>query len=105
MWPNETVFQYLVVIRELANRGQGFLDGTSIMEYCINGIIDSPSNNLMLYGCTTIQEFKEKLGIYMTKYCKIKAKFAPSYDTSRNPNFTSHRRDVESTFHKNNHRW
>ncbi|GFS35993.1 retrovirus-related Pol polyprotein from transposon 297 [Trichonephila inaurata madagascariensis] len=32
MRPNETVFQYLVAIRELANRGQGFLDETSIME-------------------------------------------------------------------------
>ncbi|GFX23344.1 hypothetical protein TNCV_4936591 [Trichonephila clavipes] len=50
MRPNETVFQYLVAIRELANRGQGFLDETSIMEYCINGIPDSPSNKLILYG-------------------------------------------------------
>ncbi|GFX71344.1 peptidase A2 domain-containing protein [Trichonephila clavipes] len=50
-----------VAIRELANRGQGFLDETSIMEYGINGIPDSPSNKLILYGCTTIQEFKEKL--------------------------------------------
>ncbi|GFX00051.1 hypothetical protein TNCV_3080471 [Trichonephila clavipes] len=69
MWPNETVFQYLAAIRELENRGQGFLDETSIMEYSINGIPDSPSNKLILYGCTTIQEF-------MTKYFKIKAKIA-----------------------------
>ncbi|GFT54243.1 transposon Tf2-6 polyprotein [Trichonephila clavipes] len=50
MRPNETIFRYLVAIRELANRGQGFLDETSIMEYCINGIPDSPSNKLILYG-------------------------------------------------------
>ncbi|GFX62925.1 integrase catalytic domain-containing protein [Trichonephila clavipes] len=50
MRPNETVFQYLIAIRELANRGQGFLDETSIMEYCINGIPDSLSNKLILYG-------------------------------------------------------
>ncbi|GFV26491.1 uncharacterized protein K02A2.6-like [Trichonephila clavipes] len=93
MRPNETVFQYLVAIRELANRGQGFLDETSIMEYCINGIPDSPSNKLILYGCTTIQEFKEKLE-FMTKYFKIKAK-NHSYDTSRSPNFSSQRRDFE----------
>ncbi|GFW97349.1 uncharacterized protein TNCV_3091871 [Trichonephila clavipes] len=98
MRPNETVFQYLVAIRELANRGQGFLDETSIMEYCINGIPDSPSNKLILYGCTTIQEFKEKLGIY-DKIFQNKSKNR-SYDTSRNPNFSSQRRDVESTLHK-----
>ncbi|GFU53415.1 hypothetical protein TNCV_3029261 [Trichonephila clavipes] len=96
MRPNETVFQYLVAIRELANRGQGFLDETSIMEYCINGIPDSaPSNKLILYGCTTIQEFKEKLGIY-DKIFQNKSK-NHSYDTSRSPNFSSQRRDVEST--------
>ncbi|GFT56308.1 transposon Tf2-6 polyprotein [Trichonephila clavipes] len=98
MRPNETVFQYLVAIRELANRGQGFHDETSIMEYCINGIPDSPSNKLILYGCTTIQEFKEKLGIY-DKIFENKNKNR-SYDTSRNPNFSSQRRDVESTLHK-----
>ncbi|GFT31197.1 uncharacterized protein K02A2.6-like [Trichonephila clavipes] len=98
MRPNETVFQYLVAIRELANRGQGFLDETSIMEYCINGIPDSPSNKLILYGCTTIQEFKEKLGIY-DKIFQNKSK-NHSYDTSRSPNFSSQRRDVESTLHK-----
>ncbi|GFT85449.1 retrovirus-related Pol polyprotein from transposon 297 [Trichonephila clavipes] len=102
MRPNETVFQYLVAIRELANRSQGFLDETSIMEYCINGIPDSPSNKLILYGCTTIEEFKEKLGIY-DKIFQNKSKNRSSYDTSRNPNFSSHRRDVESTFH--NHRY
>ncbi|GFW58074.1 transposon Tf2-6 polyprotein [Trichonephila clavipes] len=90
---NETVFQYLVAIRELANRGQGFLDETSIMEYCINGIPDSPSNKLILYGCTTIQEFKEKLGIY-DKIFQNKSK-NNSYDTSRSPNFSNQRRDVE----------
>ncbi|GFV68498.1 retrovirus-related Pol polyprotein from transposon 17.6 [Trichonephila clavipes] len=95
---NETVFQYLVAIRELANRGQGFLDETSIMEYCINGIPDSPSNKLILYGCTTIQEFKEKLGIY-DKIFQNKSK-NNSYDTSRSPNFSNQRRDVESTLHK-----
>ncbi|GFY02338.1 transposon Tf2-6 polyprotein [Trichonephila clavipes] len=93
MRPNETVFQYLVAIRELANRGQGFLDETSIMEYCINGIPDSPSNKLILYGCTSIQEFKEKLGIY-DKIFQNKSK-NHSYDTSRSPNFSSQRRDVE----------
>ncbi|GFU17341.1 retrovirus-related Pol polyprotein from transposon 17.6 [Trichonephila clavipes] len=93
MRPNETVFQYLVAIRELANRGQGFLDETSIMEYCVNGIPDSASNKLILYGCTTIQEFKEKLGIY-DKIFQNKSK-NHSYDTSRNPNFSSQRRDVE----------
>ncbi|GFX88589.1 retrovirus-related Pol polyprotein from transposon 297 [Trichonephila clavipes] len=98
MRPNETVFQYLVAIRELANRGQGFLDETSIIEYCINGIPDSPSNKLILYGCTTIQEFKEKLGIY-DKIFQNKSQ-NHSYDTSRSPDFSSQRRDVESTLHK-----
>ncbi|GFV36569.1 hypothetical protein TNCV_2260881 [Trichonephila clavipes] len=102
MRPNESVFQYLVAIRELSNRGQGFLDETSIMEYCINGIPDSPSSKLILYGCTTIQEFTEKLGIY-DQIFQNKSKNRSSYDTSRNPNFSSQRRDVESTFH--NHRY
>ncbi|GFT06143.1 transposon Tf2-9 polyprotein [Trichonephila clavipes] len=98
MRPYETVFQYLVAIRESANRGLGFLDETTIMEYCINGIPDSPSNKLILYGCTTIQEVKEKLEIY-DKIFQNKSKNRSSYDTSGNPNFSSHRRDVESTFH------
>ncbi|GFW03131.1 retrovirus-related Pol polyprotein from transposon 17.6 [Trichonephila clavipes] len=71
------------------------------MEYCINGIPDSPSSKLILYGCTTIQEFKEKLEIY-DKIFQNKSKNR-SYDTSRNPNFSSQRRDVESTFR--NHRY
>ncbi|GFY51950.1 hypothetical protein TNIN_293791 [Trichonephila inaurata madagascariensis] len=64
--------------------------------------LDSPSNKLILYGCTTIQEFQEKLGIY-DKIFQNKSKNRSFYDTSRNPNFSSHRRDVESTFH--NHRY
>ncbi|GFY38116.1 hypothetical protein TNIN_248141 [Trichonephila inaurata madagascariensis] len=49
-----------------------------------------------------LEEFKEKLGIY-DKIFQNKSKNRSSYDTSRNPNFSSHRRDVESTFH--NHRY
>ncbi|GFW35438.1 hypothetical protein TNCV_3070661 [Trichonephila clavipes] len=65
-------------------------------------IPDSPSNKPILYGCTTIQELKEKLGIY-GKIFQNKSKHRSSYDTSRNANYSSHRRDVESTFH--NHRY
>lgn len=63
--PSESLLEYLIALRELAAQGSDFMiDDASIIEYCINNIPDAPCNKLILYGCTNISEFKQKLKIY-----------------------------------------
>jgi ribonuclease HI len=58
----ETLQEYFLAMRDLGHKGS--LDDSSLFDYVINGIPDSSNNKIMLYGCKTILEFKEKLKIY-----------------------------------------
>ena len=51
-------------MREIASRGDSFVDGQSLIECCTNGISDSPANKVILYACKTLAEFTDKLKIY-----------------------------------------
>lgn len=61
---NESFSEYFIAIRELASNSFETIDDLSLIDYCINGIQDYPSNKTILYGAKTILEFKEKLRIY-----------------------------------------
>jgi hypothetical protein len=59
---NETLLQYLYRMRELAM--QGDVPDDSLMDYIICGIPDAVVNKSILYGATSIPEFKVKLELY-----------------------------------------
>lgn len=58
---NESVQEYFLVMRELANRGN--VEVESLIQYIIDGIPDELNNKIVLSGATNIAEFKKKLGI------------------------------------------
>lgn len=59
---NESLQDYFFSVRELASRGN--IDEASVIEYVINGIPDPVNNKIILYGCKSLAELKEKLRIY-----------------------------------------
>ena len=62
MKPDETVYEYFLKMKELANRGK--IENDALFQYVINGIPDESSSKIILYGARTISEFKEKLEVY-----------------------------------------
>ncbi|KAF8785875.1 hypothetical protein HNY73_011372 [Argiope bruennichi] len=62
MKPYETLQEYFLAMRDLAHKGS--LDESSLIDNVINGIPDSSNNKIILYGCKSISEFKDKLKIY-----------------------------------------
>ena len=68
-------------MREIASRDDSFVDDQSLIEYCTNGIPDSPSNKVILYACKTLAEFKDKLKIY-EKIFNTKSRNVASFQNS-----------------------
>ncbi|GBL82273.1 hypothetical protein AVEN_252448-1 [Araneus ventricosus] len=77
MKPFETLQEYFLAMRDLAHKGS--LDDSSLIEYVVNGIPDSSNNKIILYGCKSIPEFKEKLKIY-EKLFNTSRTFRPNND-------------------------
>lgn len=46
-------------MQDIANRGN--IDDLSLIHYIIQGIDDSPQNKVILFGCTDLVQFKQKL--------------------------------------------
>ncbi|GBO12528.1 Retrovirus-related Pol polyprotein from transposon 17.6 [Araneus ventricosus] len=82
MKPFETLQEYFLALRDLAHKGS--LDDSSLIEYVINGIPDSSNNKIILYGCKSIPEFKEKLKIY-EKLFNTSRTFRPNNDKKFDP--------------------
>ncbi|GBN27272.1 Retrovirus-related Pol polyprotein from transposon 17.6 [Araneus ventricosus] len=82
MKPFETLREYFLAMRDLAHKGS--LDDSSLIEYVINGIPDSSNNKIILYGCKSIPEFKEKLKIY-EKLFNTSRTFRPNSDKKFDP--------------------
>lgn len=59
---DESLLAYSVRMQELAV--QGGIEDSSLMQYIIDGINDTNTNKILLYGATTMQEFKRKLNVY-----------------------------------------
>jgi len=59
---DETLLQFFYRVRELAK--QGMVPDDSLIEYVIGGIPDAIENKTILYGATTTDDFKLKLGLY-----------------------------------------
>ncbi|KAJ3661337.1 hypothetical protein Zmor_005736 [Zophobas morio] len=61
---DEDVHEYFLSMRELASRGN--VEVEALIQYIIDGINDSLTNKVVLYGASTLHEFKKKLEIYET---------------------------------------
>lgn len=61
-WSNEGLLEHLLHMRDMANPGN--IDDVSLIRYIIQGIDDSPQNKVILFGCTNLTQFKQKLLIY-----------------------------------------
>lgn len=62
MKKDESVHEYYLKMKELATRGN--IDYKSLMQYVIDGINDSDTNKIILYGANNTKEYKDKLRIY-----------------------------------------
>lgn len=58
----ESLHEYLLIMKGLAARGA--LDVETLLHYVIEGLEDNPTNKAVLYGATSIKEFKERLSTY-----------------------------------------
>ncbi|KAF6205419.1 hypothetical protein GE061_019591 [Apolygus lucorum] len=68
----ESTQEYLIRMREIASKGS--IDDESLIQYVIDGLPDSTSNNAILYGAISLAEFKNKLKLYD----KMKNSVAPN---------------------------
>ncbi|KAF8788180.1 hypothetical protein HNY73_009711 [Argiope bruennichi] len=60
--PTETLQEYFLAMRDLAHKGS--LDESSLIDYVIMAFLILLNNKIILHGCKSISEFKEKLKIY-----------------------------------------
>lgn len=72
---DETCYEYMLVMKELGKRG-GFADYVAI-QYIVDGIEDTPSNKIMLYGVTTYNKLKDTLATYEMMKSKEKKPLSP----------------------------
>lgn len=71
---DESLLAYSVRMQELAV--QGGIEDSSLIQYIIDGINDSNTNKILLYGASNMQEFKRKLNVYRV----YKTQASPSLD-------------------------
>lgn len=64
MKSNESPLEYFYSMKEISQ--QSSIDEQALISYIIKGINDSTQNKTMLFGCTSIVEFKTKLRVYET---------------------------------------
>lgn len=86
---HESPFEYFLVMKEIASRGS--LDDASLLHYIIAGINDTPHNKTLLYGASSLSEFKEKLQIYEA-ICNDVSKQAPKPKPSFTPRAVDQKR-------------
>jgi len=59
---DETLLQYLYKMREIAAHGN--IEDESVIDYVICGVPDTSADKNVLYGVTTLSEFKKKIELY-----------------------------------------
>ncbi|GFR18185.1 transposon Ty3-G Gag-Pol polyprotein [Trichonephila clavata] len=59
---NESPLEYFYSMKEISQQSR--IDEQALITYIIKGINDSTQNKTMLFGCTSIIEFKTKLRVY-----------------------------------------
>ncbi|XP_073986447.1 protein Dek isoform X1 [Rhodnius prolixus] len=62
MKKEETLKEYFCHMRELAGRGS--IEDDALIKYTIDGINDDIRNKVVLFGCSTVAEFKKRIDIY-----------------------------------------
>ena len=58
----ESVFEYFLVMREIASRGK--IENEALFDYVISGLSDSAGNKAVLFGAKDISDFKDRLKTY-----------------------------------------
>ncbi|OWR51879.1 putative blastopia polyprotein [Danaus plexippus plexippus] len=76
MKTDETCKQSFLHMKELALRGN--IEDEALMEYVIDGIRDSESNKIVLYGASNLKEFRKKLDISSDIKKKLSSRSSPS---------------------------
>lgn len=66
---SESLKDYFLEMRELG--ATGHVDDLAIIKYTINGIADQEVNKFILYGATSVEEFKIKLSLYEELKAKV----------------------------------
>lgn len=77
---NGSVEEYFLKMRELANRSK--IEDASLMQYVIDGITDDVRNKVVLFGATTMTEFKQKLKIYNEIKSKVESRSQTANETN-----------------------
>ncbi|GFY57157.1 CCHC-type domain-containing protein [Trichonephila inaurata madagascariensis] len=80
---NESPLEYFYSMKEISQ--QSNIDDQALITYIIKGINDSTQNKIMLFGCTSIIEFKTKLRVYET----YKREMKQSESFNRVPNVSN----------------
>ncbi|GFY40076.1 transposon Ty3-G Gag-Pol polyprotein [Trichonephila inaurata madagascariensis] len=83
MKSNESLLEYFYSMKEISQ--QSSIDDKALITYIIKGINDSTQNKAMLFGCTSIIEFKTKLRVYET----YKREMKQSESFNRAPNVSN----------------
>ncbi|GFS50169.1 transposon Ty3-G Gag-Pol polyprotein [Trichonephila inaurata madagascariensis] len=83
MKSNESPLEYFYSMKEISQ--QSSIDDQALITYIIKGINDSTQNKTMLFGCTSIIEFKTKLRVYET----YKREMKQSESFNRVPNVSN----------------
>lgn len=69
---NESYHEYLYKMLNIGS--QANVDVEAVIQYVIDGIDDYESNKAILYGTSTVGDFKKRLDVYDTMKSKLKAK-------------------------------
>jgi len=95
---HESHQQYLIKIMEIAK--QGDVSEDSLLDYVIAGLQDSEVNKSLLYGATTISEFKIKLQLYVKMKSRMQISesgiFRVSNSAASNHNTNNVQRNVQT---------
>ncbi|GJQ66189.1 hypothetical protein Trydic_g4249 [Trypoxylus dichotomus] len=62
MHKNETLLEYFLHMKELADRGS--IEEAAVIQYVLDGIYDDVNSKMVLYNAKNLQYLKEKLRVY-----------------------------------------
>ncbi|GJQ66656.1 hypothetical protein Trydic_g4625 [Trypoxylus dichotomus] len=86
MHKNETLLEYFLHMKELANRGS--IEEAAVIQYVVDGIYNDVNSKMVLHNAKDLQDLKEKLRIYekvKEKRCGARPKQSQGYTPNKMP--------------------